>query len=298
MSKLNLQAFFLAVVIFWLTWTNRLHAPEPANKDRSLDTNQTIALTSVTVRSLADNQKISTDKPESFKAKAAVAKILGEKNQILGWDINQRWPIASLTKLMTAAIAAEKLPASQKIIFNDKIIATEGNAGGFRTGEVFLVFDLIKALMSVSSNDAAMALAEFYGYQEFINAMQLKAADLGMRNTTLFDPTGLSFLNQSTIADLEKLVNYVFSRYPEIFQISRQPKVIIGGNRQLLNINELAGEKNFIGGKTGFTDDANGNLISLFKDSSGETILIIVLGTDDRFGETRKLLQTTQINAD
>jgi D-alanyl-D-alanine carboxypeptidase len=290
MSKFNLQAIILVMVLLWLVWGNKSFNPS-VSENRFLSLDQNISLTSITARNLSEKKEFQFNKLEGLTARSAVVKNLKSSVSFLKWNAEQRWPIASLTKLMTAVIALEKIPASQKIVFNDKIIATEGNAGEFRSGDVFSVSDLVKALLVVSSNDAAMALAEDYGYRDFINAMQLKAADLEMNNSTFFDPTGLSFLNQSTIIDLEKLVKYVFDRHPEILQISQQPKVVISGNRRLLNINEFAGEKNFVGGKTGFTDDASGNLISLFKDSSEEIILIIVLGTDNRFGETRKLLQ-------
>lgn len=196
---------------------------------------------------------------------------------------------------MTAVVALEKMDASQKISFNDKMVATEGVSGSFRAGDFFSVNDLVKTLMGVSSNDAAAALAETFGYQSFIDAMQIKASELEMTQTTFFDPTGLSFLNQSTAPDLEKLIRYILEKHPEILEISKYQNMNISG-RVLVNINEFAGEENFLGGKTGFTDDASGNLISLFRNPDGSALLIIVMGTDDRFGETRKLLQSAKEN--
>ena len=52
--------------------------------------------------------------------------------------------------------------------------------------------------------------------------MQNKALQLGMKQTSISDPTGLSFLNQSTVKDLEKLVDYIIKNQPQIFQFSRQ----------------------------------------------------------------------------
>lgn len=59
-------------------------------------------------------------------------------------------------------------------------------------------------------------------------------------------------------------------------------------NRTDVNINEFAGQDYFVGGKTGFIDQSEGNLISIFK-HNGKKYLIIVLGTADRFGQTRAL---------
>ncbi len=57
------------------------------------------------------------------------------------------------------------------------------------------------------------------------------------------------------------------------------------------NINVFAGTDEFLGGKTGSTPEAEGNLISIFEVSRGASpVIIIVLGTDDRFGETENIL--------
>ncbi len=289
MTRFNLQAISFAVILFILVYF--IHPKEIAPLNTST-VNDKIGFTSV--RANFKNFIYSTNivKPDDVKAKSIAIKKLGDNYYFLKIGTDQRWPIASITKLMTATIALEKFPPSQPIFFNDKIIATEGASGGFQSGEAFAAIDLVKALMIVSSNDAAMALAEAHGYQNFIDAMQIKAAELGMKQTTFYDPTGLSFLNQSTIDDLEKLVKYVFEKHPEIFGFSRERALLIGGKKNLININEFSGQPDFIGGKTGYTDDASGNLISLFQNPSGgdAPILIVVLGTDDRFGDTRRLL--------
>jgi len=289
MTRFNLQVILFTLVLMALVYFIK---PNRISTNISDTINDKIYFTSV-----RDNLKnfiysVNTTKPDDIKSKSVVIKKLGDGYSYLKVRTDQRWPIASITKLMTATIALEKFAPGQLIYFNDKIISTEGASGGFQSGEVFTAIELVKALMVVSSNDAAMALAESYVYHNFIDAMQVKAAELGMRQTTFYDPTGLSFLNQSTIDDLEKLVKYVFEKHPEILNFSRERSVSIGGKRNLVNINEFAGQFDFVGGKTGYTDDANGNLISLFRDQSGggNPLLIIVLGTEDRFGDTRRLL--------
>lgn len=220
----------------------------------------------------------------------ALVKRVGEPFALLKMNSLTRWPIASLTKLMTAVVALERFGPERVITFSETAVATEGGSGGFLVGESFSVHDLVVSLMTVSSNDAAVALAEGDNPASFLAAMQTKARELGMLQTTLADPTGLSFLNQSTIDDLEKLVIYVLQAHPDIFAASREPVATLANGRQLVSINEFTKREDFIGGKTGFTDEANGNLISLFRDpNSGKILLIIVLGTDDRFGETKKL---------
>ena len=116
-----------------------------------------------------------------------------------------------------------------------------------------------------------------------------------MANTHYADPSGLAVGSQSTADDLVILAQKIYSDYPEIFAITRTPQVTvteIGSGKQVMvkNINEFSGEADFIGGKTGYTDQADGNLLSIFS-YEGHPIVVIVLGTDDgtRFANTEAL---------
>lgn len=206
-----------------------------------------------------------------------------------------RWPLASLTKLMTAVVALEGLDWNGVVKISSVAVAAEGPAGNLEVDEEYTVLDLVKAILVVSSNDAAQAIAEFYGPEDFVAAMNKKSAALEMQETGFVDATGLSFLNQGNIEDLSKLAKYIYNQHPEILEITRQKSVKIvdlSKNKEtgLLNINNFAfnDHQDFLGGKTGFTDQAGGNLLSIFN-HDGKKVLVIVLGTEDRFGETEKL---------
>jgi D-alanyl-D-alanine carboxypeptidase len=105
--------------------------------------------------------------------------------------------------------------------------------------------------------------------------------------------SGLLEGNKSTVTDLALLTDYVLATHPKIFQFSRETNVVIG-DKLIENINEFAGKRgDFLGGKTGYTDEANGNLLSLFT-YQGQPILIIVLGTESktaRFYQTNILFE-------
>lgn len=240
--------------------------------------------------------RLDWDLPDpSPKAKAAFVKLLSPEFDFYRLNANDRWPLASLTKLMTAVIALEEMGQDKIVTITPAAVATEGPAGNLEVGEEYRVRDLVKAMLVVSSNDAAVGIAEFYGLEQFISRMNVKAALLGMRQTSFTDPTGISFLNQGTAEDLEKLVKYIYEKRPELLEITRQKSVRIlelskSREKELLNINNFAfnGHPDFVGGKTGFTDEAGGNLLSIF-DYRGKKVLVIVFGTEDRFGETEKL---------
>jgi D-alanyl-D-alanine endopeptidase (penicillin-binding protein 7) len=145
-------------------------------------------------------------------------------------------------------------------------------------------------MMIVSDNAAAEALAALGGGEAFVARMNQKARALGMADTSFSDASGLSYLNQTTVLDLDKLVAHIGETYPEIFAWSREPSVAVNGT-ELRNINAFTGRPDFEGGKTGFTDEANGNLISLFRTDRG-TLVVIMLGAPDkqeRFVQTERL---------
>ena len=232
------------------------------------------------------------------EAPAFLAAYLDNGAEILSKNHKLHWPLASITKLMTALVIRESLDLGQSVKIDEAAILEEGAAGGFSAGEVFSVSDLLKAMLAVSSNDIAAALSGAYLQIKnisLIEAMNQKAETLQMNNTRFVDATGLSVLNQSTAEDLIRLMRYLFESRPEILGITRQKEVEITElnskiKRELRNINKFAGDPDFIGGKTGFTDEANGNLISLFDPpNSPRLVFIAVFGAEDRFAETEKI---------
>lgn len=232
-------------------------------------------------------------KPDiDIQANAAGAFCAGGR-EVFGWETEKRWPIASLTKLMTALVALENIPVSEVITITQEAVQVEGSSGNFAAGEKFKLRDLVKAMMVISSNGAAKAVAIHFGEEEFIAAMNSKAQELGMTDTTFVDSIGLSAQNQSTVNDLVRLTEYIKANKPEIFSMSMKPKDVItevktGKAKNIVNINVFAGKSDFLGGKTGSTPEAGGNLISIFK-IANEARIIIVLGAEDRFAETEKI---------
>ena len=221
----------------------------------------------------------------NFKSKIALVSDLDDNTDFIGYNINQRWPLASITKLMTAVLAIEEIGKEKETVVSENAIAAEGDSGKLKAGELRKVEDLIKIMILTSSNDAAAALAEFYafGLPDFVELMNKKAADLGMSQTVFFDPTGLSPINQSTANDIRKLMKYIALNHPEILDYSREK---VFGNLQ--NINIFAGQSDFLGGKTGYLEEAKENLVSLFS-ANNRRIIIIVLGSENRFEQTWEL---------
>lgn len=227
---------------------------------------------------------------------AAAAYSLASDELLYSFREEKQWPIASVTKLMTALVVRKLMPEEEIIIMDEEAILAAGEVGDFKTGERFRAQDLVQAMLIASSNDAAQALAAHYGQTEFVAEMNRLAAEIGMRDTAFVDPAGLSAMNLSTPADLHKLIRFIWSEDPEIFTITRFKTVDIididgGRSRKLNNINLFAGRSNFLGGKTGQIPDSDGNLVSIFNlPHRSSPVVIVVLGANDRFKETEKIL--------
>ncbi|TSC96549.1 MAG: D-alanyl-D-alanine carboxypeptidase (penicillin-binding protein 5/6) [Parcubacteria group bacterium Athens0714_26] len=230
----------------------------------------------------------------SYGAEVVYASDLDNDFKFWNLDESERWPIASITKLMSAVIAVEKVGWDKQVMISENADNVESSTPNLSAGESYAAGDLVRAMLVVSSNDAAEAIAEFYGERNFVDEMQKKSAELGMLETAFYDATGLSIVNQSSSADLKKLVKYVFKYHFELMDITREKTVELvelksGAKKTLNNINYFAGQGDFLGGKTGFTDSSKGNLLSVFR-YQNHRILIIVMGADDRFKETENVL--------
>ncbi len=230
----------------------------------------------------------------TVKAAAALVFNADTSERYLNAGEEKRWPLASLTKLMTAAVALDLIKKEMPIEITGQDYAVSNLVEDIKVGDRYRALDLVRAMLTVSSNVAAEALARTYGRADFIAAMNHTAEAWGLRETYFDDPSGLSIANQSTPADLEKLVVRLRSEHPDVLAITREPvwrilELTSGRMRSIRNINVFAGKSDFLGGKTGYTLEAAGNLISLFS-YNGKSFGIIVLGTNDRFGETERLL--------
>jgi D-alanyl-D-alanine carboxypeptidase len=217
-------------------------------------------------------------------------------------NANQRWPMASISKLMTAVIATDGLDPNDRITITTQMTAVDPSENILHVGDTYTVEDLLHVMLLPSNNVAATALADFYGYANFTAAMNAKAQAWGMTNTYYDDPSGLSAANESTPGDLLKLAQNVYKSYPQILAITREPEATVqnittGQQVVIKSINNFAGTADFLGGKTGYTDQADGNLLSLFS-YDGRPIFVVVMGVDDgvRFDATQSLFAWFKAN--
>lgn len=180
-------------------------------------------------------------------------------------------PIASVTKLMTAMVALDaKLSLDEQLPITIRdAVEMQGVFSRVRIGSEISRREMLLLTLMSSENRAAASLAHHYpgGYAAFIQAMNLKASELGMSSTRYVEPTGLSQRNVSSANDLVKLLR-ASQAYPLIDELStlgektvafRKPNYTLG----FRNTNGLVRKPNWDIQltKTGFTNAAGHCLV-------------------------------------
>src|SRR5690606_8629831 len=180
-------------------------------------------------------------------------------------------PIASVTKLMTAMVVLDaQLPLDEQLPITIRDAAEmQGVFSRVRIGSEISRREMLLLTLMSSENRAAASLAHHYpgGYAAFIQAMNLKASELGMSSTRYVEPTGLSELNVSSANDLVKLLR-ASQAYPLIDELSTQGEKTVAFRKPnytlgFRNTNALVRKPNWDIQltKTGFTNAAGHCLV-------------------------------------
>ena len=210
-------------------------------------------------------------------------KIVFDKNS------KEKFAPASVTKVMTMLLTMEAVD-SGKIKLDDVVTVTENaqKMGGstmlLEAGELRTVEDLLKGVAIASGNDAAVALAEYLGgsVENFVKKMNDRARELGMKDTTFQNPTGLPTENHLTTAYDISIMSRELLKHETILKYSGTYMETISTNRktpiELVNHNKLVRFFNGCDGlKTGFTNEAK-YCISATAQRNGVRMLCIIMG--------------------
>ncbi|MBD3250153.1 MAG: hypothetical protein GF381_01100 [Candidatus Pacebacteria bacterium] len=218
---------------------------------------------------------------------------------LLQYNQDKKLYPASTVKLMTALVARETFH-QELVLMVQPGLFVEGHSVGFVEGEKISVSSLIKALLINSGNDAAVILARHHphGQAGFVKAMNQKAQDLGLNSTYFVNPSGLDHSAQQTTArDLTILAKEVL-KDPFLASLVATPKTKITDlsgllSHELFNTNQLLIERTDVFGlKTGTTELAGQVLITLVE-RDGHQVLIVVMGSEDRYADTTRLIDQT-----
>jgi D-alanyl-D-alanine carboxypeptidase len=202
---------------------------------------------------------------------------------------------ASTTKILTALVALDHYQLDDVVTV--ATVANNGQVMGLVPGEQITVENLLYGALIHSGNDAAWALAEYFpgGVDAFVAEMNAKAASIHLTNSHFTNPVGYDDPNHKmTAADLTRLAAYALSN-KTIVKIVAIPQITISDVTHsrfhaLTNVNALLGKIPGVAGiKTGWTEDAGENLVTLVE-RGGHRVIIVVLRSADRFKDSAMLI--------
>lgn len=252
----------------------------------------------------------------AIEAKAAYVYDVRSGEVLYAKNEDIRLPLASLTKVMSALTAADLSPEYGTVVIGADALAAEGDSGFYRD-EKWSLRDLINFSMVSSSNDGMRAVALALGalerataspeemVEDFVNKMNIKASELGLKNTYFVNETGLDESEvmggaYGSARDVAILMKHVLAERPEIFEATNETAAAflsLDSNVHVAkNTNVIAGEiPGLIASKTGYTSAAGGNLAIIFDPELGRPIVVSVLGSSavGRFEDMRKLVRAS-----
>ncbi len=254
-----------------------------------------IILVSIPSQNINAQEELVITSPSVVLMESSTKKILYEKNS------NEVRATASITKVMTLLLTMEAI--EDGILKLDDTLTASAHAasmGGsdiwLESGETMTVDDLIKSVVVMSANDAAVVLAEAIAGSEesFVNMMNEKASELGMNNTVFKNCNGLDEEGHVSSAYDVALMSSALIEYEEIQEYTLTwIDYIRNGQTQLVNTNKLIRTFNGITGlKTGTTSQA-GSCVTATATRDSMTLIAVVLGapsSDIRFEDAETLL--------
>ena len=236
-----------------------------------------------------------------ISAQAAVATDLDSGVVLYEKDPDKHLLPASTTKIVTALVAMDYYSP------NEILKVGNSKSGGQRmrlvVGEEITVDSLLRGLLIASANDAAEVLAQNHpgGKEVFVSVMNEKARELNIDKTNFVNPSGLDALGHvSTERDLIRVSAHAMEN-PYFSEIVGTQEVLVESvderiAHKLVNINELVGKVDgVLGVKTGWTEEARENLVT-YVERDGHRVMIALLGSQDRFGETEELIEWIFLN--
>lgn len=236
--------------------------------------------------------------PPHTQAKSAVLVDVNTGRVLMEKNAHTPMRIASITKIMTAILAIEYGELSKKVTVSRHATYAEGSSVYLKENQRIPLKDLLYGLMLRSGNDAAVAIAEHIAGSEenFSILMNIKAMELGMRNTHFRNPHGLDTAEDhySSAFDMAVLTAYALKNpvFQEIVKTTKyrvsfpgeQWDTVWYNKNKMLNLYEGAD-----GVKTGYTKRAGRTLVSSAT-RNGQQLVAVTLNDPDDWRDHRALL--------
>ncbi|MDE6660380.1 MAG: D-alanyl-D-alanine carboxypeptidase [Anaeroplasmataceae bacterium] len=256
---------------------------------------------------LEEQPTVTTETVDLCKGSTAAILVETSTGKVLyNKEKDRRLPPASMTKIMTLLLIYEALESNQitkstMLTIGEEPTKVEGSKAFLSIGDEINVDELLKCICIASANDAAIAMAMHLAGSEaaFVDKMNAKVDELGLKNTHFSDCTGLSSRNHYTSAyDLAKISNELIKKYPDVLNYTNLQEDYIRKDTSkpfwLVNTNKMIGRvKNLDGLKTGYTSFSK-YCITLHMKQDNMGLITVVFGYDKpttRNAESLELLR-------
>lgn len=297
--------FLVATILWGLQWfSNSMYGffdeKTAQNQQNFLASAQNVVISQNLLP--ARNWQIEDLKIEAEAAISVETNLSTQEKVLFRKDETKILPIASLSKLMTALVVLDNYNLQYQTIITEADVLQEGDQGDLKVGQLLSIKNLLYIMLIESSNDAAYCLSGIMGQDNFIALMNSESKTLGLSNTYFVDSSGLNSGSYSTAKDLVVLTKHLLNKYPliwEIIKFKEYDLYLDNGefHHRLISTNKLLGEiPEVVGGKTGWTKEAQGTFLVLQKSPKKDNYLInVVLGSFDRLEEMKKIINWINI---
>lgn len=245
-----------------------------------------------------ETEDLAPNAKSAIMIEASTGEILFQKNK------DEKLAPASMTKMMSMLLIMEEiengnLKWNEMITTSEKASSMGGSQIFLKIGEKMTVEDLLKGVAIASGNDAVVALAERVSGSEeqFVKRMNIRAKDLGLKNTNFINATGLTADNHYSTAYDMSLIAKELVKHEKILEFTSTYEDYLRKDTKspfwLVNTNRLVRFKEGVDGlKTGFTDEAGYCLTATMKKDNMRLITVVMKeeNTSKRSADTTKML--------
>lgn len=248
----------------------------------------------------------------ALNAKSFAIYDMDNKNFVYKRDAERQMPLASLTKVMSAMVILESVPADHVFTISEKSLSEVGD-NKLLLDEKWGRDELLKFALVESSNDALWQMAYETGkiidpasadpVAVFVARMNEKAMEMKLTGFEFKNPSGLDVGDGTNggygnARNMAKLFTEAVSKYPDIFAPTRESAPIfhsLDSEHIAKNTNPFTSEiPGLMASKTGFTNISGGNLVVAVKDDKDRNLALVVMGStfDDRFTDVKTISGT------
>lgn len=257
-----------------------------------------LLLISIPLVKAEETEDLAPNAKSAIMIEASTGEILFQKNK------DEKLSPASMTKMMSMLLIMEEiengnLKWNEMITTSEKASSMGGSQIFLKVGEKMTAEDLLKGVAIASGNDAVVALAErISGSEEqFVKRMNIRAKDLGLKNTNFINATGLTADNHYSSAYDMSLIAKELVKHEKILEFTSTYEDYLRKDTKspfwLVNTNRLVRFKEGVDGlKTGFTDEAGYCLTATMKKDNMRLITVVMKeeNTSKRSADTTKML--------